>query len=260
MDQRSEFSEALAALVEFANVNGNIVTKKDVHDFFKDILPTEDMYASVYQYLSESKINIEGYTPTVTAAPTEDSNEAEFKPEKKEETEEGNMFLQMYLDDLSSIDKIGKETLTNLAKDAINKDKEAINALVETHLQMVIDISKDCADSGMKMTDIISEGNIALMEAVLDMSTVPDNISEYLSQRVRNHILQTIESEISILRTSNHITERANKISDATSYLAGKLGREATIEELCEYLSLPEEKVRDIIKMSLDAINVINDK
>ena len=38
--------------------------------------------------------------------------------------------------------------------------------------------------------------------------------------------------------------------------LAEKLGREATIEELCEYMSLSEDEIRDIMKMSLDAMSI----
>lgn len=64
-----------------------------------------------------------------------------------------------------------------------------------------------------------------------------------------------IQNEIGALRTASHITQRANAVSDATTELAEKLGREATLEELCRHLSLPEDEVREILKISLDALN-----
>ncbi len=255
MDQRSEFSEALSALVEFATVNGNKITKNDVHDFFKDILTDESMYDSVYKYLSDIKITVSGYVPAVTKS--EDEQPQDFKPNQAMETDEGRMFMDMYLSDLDAISVLDSEKLSALTTAAIGKDKAAINALVEAHLKMVIEIADEFKDSGIKMTDIISEGNIGLMEAVLKLNEVPDDITAHLKEQVRISISNAIEEEIGSLRTSNHLMERANKVSEATSYLAEKLGREATIGELSKYLSLPEEKIRDIIKMSLDAINII---
>ena len=49
-------------------------------------------------------------------------------------------------------------------------------------------------------------------------------------------------------------------VSNATTHLAEKLGREATIEEVCEYTNLSEDVVREVMKMSLDAINVAENK
>ena len=65
-----------------------------------------------------------------------------------------------------------------------------------------------------------------------------------------------INEELSVNRIASHAADRANAISDATTELAQKLGREATLEELCEYMSLSEDEVRDVMKMSIDAMTI----
>ena len=54
-------------------------------------------------------------------------------------------------------------------------------------------------------------------------------------------------------KTVEHIKE---KYSSFESGIGAKIvSGEATLEELCEYMSLSEDEVRDIMKMSIDAIN-----
>ena len=42
-----------------------------------------------------------------------------------------------------------------------------------------------------------------------------------------------------------------------TSELAKELGREATLEELCERLALSTDEVKELMKISIDALTVI---
>ena len=38
--------------------------------------------------------------------------------------------------------------------------------------------------------------------------------------------------------------------------MAGELGREATVDELAEKMKMTAEEIRDIMKVTLDAVNV----
>ena len=251
MDKKTEFNEALLSLVEYATVNGNNLSKDTIHEYFKDIISDESMYDAIYTYLSENKINIEGYEKPHIAQNQEDN----FTPSKAMDTEKANMFLDMYYDDVNSLGKVNEDVLITLVTDAIKKEKEAMNRLTEAFLPNVIRISDEFEDSGMKKSDLISEGNLGLIEAVFSLNQVPSDITLYFENIIRSTMNKAIQNEIGALRTADHITQRANAVSDATTALAEKLGREATIEELCEYLSLSEDEVREILKISLDALN-----
>ena len=50
---------------------------------------------------------------------------------------------------------------------------------------------------------------------------------------------------------------KANRLDDASTFLSKELGREPKIEELAKYLSMTEEKVKEVMKISLDALSVM---
>ena len=136
MDKKIEFNEALSALIEYATVNGNIVTKADVTQYFKSILDNDDMYYAVYKYLSESNIKVEGYTANTSSPATTEDNESSKDTigditseviDKVKESDEEKMFLDMYYEDLSSIPLPLDVHLISLAEQAIAGDKSAAN-------------------------------------------------------------------------------------------------------------------------------------
>lgn len=255
MDKKTEFNQALLSLVEYATVNGNIISMKTVHEYFKDIITDEAMYDAIYKYLSENQITIQGYQKPDTIIAEDEPLQEEFTPEKAIDTEKANMFLDMYYDDVNNLVKADEELLLTLAETAITNDKAAVDKLTEAFLPNVIKISEEFENSGMKKSDLISEGNLGLFEAILSLSEIPSDITRYFEDIIRNTMNNAIQNEIGALRTASHITQRANAVSDATTELAEKLGREATLEELCRHLSLPEDEVREILKISLDALN-----
>lgn len=267
MDKKTEFNEALQSLVEYATVNGNIITKENVYDYFKGILDDDSMYKPVFQYLTENRITVEGYdiesgSPLMSYSNNDklSNNETSaFTPEPLKDTEKALMFLDMYYEDVQSLDKADNSELKELVKGAINKDKTSIDKLTETFLENVIKIADEFEDSGLKKSDLISEGNLGLFETIINLTELPKDIISYFESSIRTAMNDAIQREISVLRIANHITDKANAVSDATTALAEKLGREATIEELCEYLSLPQEQVREILKISLDAVNIVNE-
>ena len=53
------------------------------------------------------------------------------------------------------------------------------------------------------------------------------------------------------------MVERANMLSEVSKALADELGREPSAEELARRLSMTEDEIRDIMKMSLDALSVM---
>ena len=108
---------------------------------------------------------------------------------------------------------------------------------------------------GVKRGDLIQEGNLGLIEAIMNYDHKTD-FDEFIVKFIENAMKDAIDEELGMNRIAEHAADRANAISDATTELAQKLGREATIEELCEYMSLSEDEIRDVMKMSLDAMTI----
>lgn len=246
MDKKLEFNEALSALIEFATVNGNEITSTDIKTHFSEIIDDEAKYMAIYKYLLSQKIKITDID--------EDNETVDAVLPNAAETEEGKAFLNMYYEemkDLSSSD----EPLDELINASVTGDKNAINKLTEMHLGLVVEVAGEFKNSPLRESDLIGTGNVALFEAIVAYDGSADDYSAYLKEYVRKAINTAIEEEISSVRTFNHAANRANALSEATIELAKELEREATLEELCEKLSLSEEEVRNTMKMSLEAIN-----
>ncbi len=250
MDKKLEFNEALSAIIEFATVNGNIITSNDIKTHFRDIVDDDAKYMAIYKYLLSQNIKISDID--------EDDETIDAVLPNAAETEEGKAFLEMYyteMKELKSDTVTDDDTLSSLINKAMDGDKTATNQLTEMHLSLVPEIASEFKNSPLRESDIIGTGNVALFEAIVGYDGSSTDYKEYLKSYIRDAINAAITEEINSVRIFNHAANRANALSDATTELAKELDREATLDELCQKLSLSEEEVRNVMKMSLEAIN-----
>ena len=66
---------------------------------------------------------------------------------------------------------------------------------------------------------------------------------------------KALNIEIGSNRVSNHLADQVNALNDASTELAKELGREATLEELCERLALSTDEVKELY--FTDALNIL---
>jgi RNA polymerase primary sigma factor len=280
-DSKKEFQETLTELVEFATVSGNQITKETVQSYFRDLITDDAQYNLIYQYLEKANITVAGYTPqnfpdrhdsadTQDFHATSDSQEATHK--KSEESHQAHAFYEMYLDEVSQLNTSETEdSKLQLAKMLLSKlllgDSTVSGALSEFYLPLVIEIAKSFADHGLAQGDLVSEGNLALCEGILaypdlavqqeDSDAALHTFERYLAEQICNALRAAINEEISSNRISNHLTEQVNALNDASTELAKELGREPTLDELCRYLSLGEDEVKELMKVSINALSVV---
>lgn len=260
MDKKLEFNEALSALIEYATVNGNEITTENVRTYFNDILTNEESYTAVYKYLSDKNVKITDLD--IPASETHsDNSEATSEAHHchhDDSSEEEKMFLELYMKDLSAVPAISDEEKAILIEKGCRGDRTAFTQLVEACLPIVIEVTERYVGQGVRRGDLIQEGNLGLIEGIMSYDHKSD-FDRFVTKYIENAMQDAIDEEHGMNRIAEHAAERANAISDATTALAEKFGREATIDELCEYMSLSEDEIRDIMKMSLDAMT-INDK
>lgn len=247
IDKKKEFNDTLAELVEFANVSGNKLTREQIRLYFKDIIDDEEKYEFIYNYLTGLKIDIEGDTEA----------EKNIETYGKQETEEAKSFYNMYMNELESIftENSNRE---EMLKGHLRGEAECTKALTESYLADVIRLSGEYLNSPLGKSDLVAEGNLALYEAVIEYcgSSSIEEFEKNIFNKVRKSIEKAVFEELGSSRTSEHLVERINALNDASTDMARELGREATLKELSDRLALSEDEIKELMKISIDALTV----
>ena len=180
--------------------------------------------------------------------------EAEAKANVSEE-EQGA--IRFYEEELSQMDLPGEEEQKELITSWL-ADKEDGEAVIESFLPQILEIARNHMGKGVLFGDLVQEGNIGLLEA---MAIYQDGDAEGFLAHAKSAVEDSILDAIAMQRGSDSVGEamaiKANRLDDASTFLSKELGREPKIEELAKYLSMTEEEVKDIMKISLDALSVM---
>ncbi|WP_028950720.1 sigma-70 family RNA polymerase sigma factor [Sulfurihydrogenibium subterraneum] len=128
-------------------------------------------------------------------------------------------------------------------------DKEAFKKLVLSNLRFVINVAKRYAGYGIPLQDLISAGNIGLIEAAkrFDPSKGVRFIS-YAIWWIKQSIINTISHEGDIIKKPSKVQNLYQKISNAYFYLKDSLNREPSVEEIHSFL------LREGIEIEKDTI------
>ena len=161
--------------------------------------------------------------------------------------------VRMYLKE------IGKVPLREkvLAERMAAGDEDAKNELVEANLRLVVSIAKRYVGKGMFFLDLIQEGNLGLMKAVDKFDyTKGYKFSTYATWWIRQAITRAIADQARTIRIPVHMVETIHKVSRYQRQMLQELGREATPAEIGEKMGLPADRVREIMKISLDPVSL----
>lgn len=149
-----------------------------------------------------------------------------------------------------------KEEIKNLQKD-LDAGDEAKKRLAEANLRLVVSIAKRYVGRGMLFLDLIQEGNLGLIKAVEKFDYRKGyKFSTYATWWIRQAITRAIADQARTIRIPVHMVETINKLIRISRQLLQELGREPTAEELAVEMQMPEEKVREIMKIAQEPVSL----
>lgn len=268
-EKKSQFHEALSFLVESANINNGSLTIDEIKSALNDVITDDEQYKLVYDYLLGNKISIKGYVPIVKKSPANNSdNEAEdgnvdiseINVSTSEDDAKEKTFVDMYYDDLENMVLLTEEEELMLLEKVLadSSDKLSLNSLIEGNLKTVIELAENFRNKGVSHGDLLQEGNLGLMEGILtyEGELLLEEFHSHLENSIRNAINDAVLEQNASSRINFHVADRANELDRASITLSKELDRTPTLEELAKYLSLPEDEVERIMKMSLNALTI----
>lgn len=165
--------------------------------------------------------------------------------------------VSRYLLEISRIDLLHRDEELNLAIRARNGDHKALEKLIKTNLRFVVSVAKQYQNTGMSLSDLISEGNLGLIKAAHRYDyTKGFRFISFAVYWIRQFIIQGISDQKRTIRLPGNQIANMNKVSKATNKLEQQLERPPSVSEIAELMELTEDKVAEIVSGSAVSISV----
>ena len=165
--------------------------------------------------------------------------------------------IKMYLREIGQVPLLTHDEEIEYAKRAYEGDEEASQKLIESNLRLVVRIAKKHTNRGLKLLDLIQEGNIGLMKAVEKFEyTKGYKFSTYATWWIRQAITRAIADQGRTIRIPVHMIETINKIKKESRIYLQETGKDASPEILAERLGMEVEKIKAIQEMNQEPISL----
>jgi RNA polymerase primary sigma factor len=152
--------------------------------------------------------------------------------------------LDLYLREISRTPLLTIAEECDLAERIKMGDEEARSHLIRANLRLVVKIARDYSGYGVSLNDLISEGNIGLMQAVERFDPEKGGkFSTYGAWWIKQSVKRALANQSKTIRLPVHMVDKIARMRRIASMLAEALGREPTDDEIAAELGLPRQKI-----------------
>lgn len=264
------FQEGFNKLMEAAKNNKNVIEYDQIQSYFVGMELTEEVYDKIFEELEERKIDVLRITEEdIDLVPIEElaaleetaleAEELDLEKLEKEVLDGVNLEdpVRMYLKEIGKVPLLTSDEEIELAKRMEVGDDLARARLAEANLRLVVSIAKKYLGRGLLFLDLIQEGNLGLIKAVEKFDYKKGyKFSTYATWWIRQAITRAIADQARTIRIPVHMVETINKVTRVSRQMTQELGREPSVEEIAEEMSLSEERVREILKVAQEPVSL----
>ncbi|MBT8325136.1 MAG: RNA polymerase sigma factor RpoD/SigA [Winogradskyella sp.] len=169
----------------------------------------------------------------------------------KQVTNREDKSLDKYLQDISKIPLITADEEVELAQLIKKGNQEALDKLVNSNLRFVVSVAKQYQNQGLKLPDLINEGNAGLVKAAKRFDeTRGFKFISYAVWWIRQSILQALAEQSRVVRLPLNKIGTINKIRKAYSHLEQLYQRPPNAEEIANELDISTSEVKNSMKNS----------
>lgn len=169
----------------------------------------------------------------------------------KQVTNRESKSLDKYLQDISKVELITAEEEVELAQRIREGDQLALEKLTNANLRFVVSVAKQYQNQGLKLPDLINEGNVGLVKAAKRFDeTRGFKFISYAVWWIRQSILQALAEQSRVVRLPLNKIGVINKINKAFSHLEQELQRPPSADEIAKELDMAPSQVKTALKNS----------
>ena len=165
--------------------------------------------------------------------------------------------LSLYLKEINRIPLLTREEEQRYARAAAAGDKAAKDKLVQANLRFVVNVAKKYQNQGLPLSDLISEGNIGLMNAIerFDVDKGYHFIS-YAVWWIRQAILKAICEKSRMIRLPLNRANELVQIEKVRKEVSGSRSEEQEMRHIAETLNMSKDHVEDLVNISRDLVSL----
>ena len=126
--------------------------------------------------------------------------------------------------------------------------------LIEGNLRNALMHVQGYINRGVPMADLIQEASMELMMLVDE--EFEGGFEKLLESRICVRLEEVIKEQTSESSIEEEVLARVNVLQEVSKELAERFGREPKLEELAEYMKMTEDDVREIMKVTMDALSL----
>jgi RNA polymerase primary sigma factor len=179
------------------------------------------------------------------------------EPSKVAWSREGDTIYHLYLREVGQVRLLTRSEEIALARRIQQGDEAAREQMIKANLRLVVKIARDFEGYGLPLLDLISEGNLGLMNAVERFD--PDRgakLSSYAVFWIRQSIRRALANHSRTIRLPVHVHDKLLRVRRSALKLQEALGHEPTEEELSAEAGLPAWKIRQFRAASQSLVSL----
>ncbi|MBQ3587800.1 MAG: RNA polymerase sigma factor RpoD [Oscillospiraceae bacterium] len=256
MSAKEKKITTLAELMELGKKNGRL-TSAQIGQFLEAMDFDVEQVDKFYESIEQAGIDIIDDTVEEEEEILTENNIEKFEKSLASEGVSIDDPVKVYLKEIGSFPLLSLDEEIELAEKILKGDAKAKKRLAEANLRLVVSIAKRYVGRGMLFLDLIQEGNLGLIKAVEKFDhTKGFKFSTYATWWIRQAITRAIADQARTIRIPVHMVETINKVKKVQSQLLHKNGQEPSVEELAAELDMPQDKVREILKVAQEPISL----
>ncbi|MFH1797770.1 MAG: sigma-70 family RNA polymerase sigma factor [Candidatus Omnitrophota bacterium] len=166
--------------------------------------------------------------------------------------------IKLYLKDIRDLPLLTAVEEKELAYKIKKGSKKARQRMINSNLRLVINIAKKYSYLGVPMLDLIEEGNLGLMKAVIKFD--PDKgyrFSTYAAWWIKQFITRAVANQGKTVRIPVYVMEMLMRFNKVKKHLLQKMARTPQVSDIAKKMRMPVLRVRQLSRMasSISSLN-----